>query len=60
MAEVSAMAAVVRSAAGSVVVGSVAATEEVARAVEVRAAGVPRVLPAPGTATAWCDGCGVP
>ena len=38
MAEVSAMAAVVRSAAGSVLVGSVLATEEAARAAEVRVA----------------------
>ena len=46
---------VVKVAVGSVVVGSVAA--------EVRVAGGPKALSAPdaspGTATTWCDGCGV-
>lgn len=51
----------VRSAAGSVMLGSVAATEEAARAEEVRAAdsGVPGAPPAPDASpgTTWSDGC---
>jgi hypothetical protein len=54
---------VVTTAVGSAVVGSVAATEEAARAAEVRAAdsGVPGAPPAPDASpgTTWSNGCAV-
>ena len=57
---------VVTAAVGSAVVGSMAATEEAARAAEVRAAdsslaGVPGAPPAPDASpvTTWSDGCAV-